>query len=74
MGIKTGVDNGVTIRALVSKSEVEIINNISVSLPKIVVVMDKELIRVWKKVQQKHQDINQIPSILLGSEFHVQCG
>lgn len=69
MAIKNGVDNGVSIRSLVSKSEVDIINNISVSLPKIVVVMDKELIGVWKKVQQKNHDINQIPSILLGSEF-----
>jgi hypothetical protein len=69
LAIKAEINSTMNIRSLVSKNETEIINTISNSSPKIVIVMDMELIRIWKKIQQKHLDISQIPSILIDNEF-----
>lgn len=69
MGIKAEIGSRMAIRSIVSKNENEIINTINVSSPKIVIVMGMELIRIWKKIQQKYQEMSQIPSIVLENEF-----
>lgn len=69
MGIKSELSNSVKIVSIISKNEVEIKSVIDNNSPKIVIVSSVDLIKVWKKLQLKYPELNQISSILLESEF-----
>ncbi|NLD92245.1 MAG: hypothetical protein GX639_06200, partial [Fibrobacter sp.] len=69
MGIKSELSKSVKIVSLVSKNESEIKNSIDNSSPKIVIVSGVDMIKMWKKLQSKYPELNQISSILLESEF-----
>lgn len=69
MGIKSELNNRINILSLSSKSETDIINFIHINSPKMVIITNKDMIKIWKKIQQKHQELNQISTVLLESEF-----
>jgi hypothetical protein len=69
MGIKSELSSSVRIISLVSKNEAEIKSAIENNSPKIVVVSGMDMIKIWKKLQLKYSELNQISSILLESEF-----
>lgn len=69
MGIKSELNKSVKIVSLISKNELEIKNSIDNSSPQIVMVSSVDMIKVWKKLQSKYPELNQIASILLESEF-----
>ncbi len=69
MGIKNSLSKSISIKTTHSRNEAEIVNTINTDSPGLVVVMDMDAIRIWKKIQQKHNELNQIPSILLENDF-----
>lgn len=72
MGIKSGTSKTVTIRTIHSRNDAEIISAINADLPGLVVAAGTDNIRMFKKIQQKHPEINQIPSIFLENELFVE--
>jgi hypothetical protein len=69
MGIKSGIKKTVSIRSVHSRNEAEIINAINAETPGLVIATGLENIRMLKRIQQKHPDINQTPSILIENEL-----
>lgn len=69
MGIKSQLKNTVTIIPFVSRNEIEIRSAIENNSPRIVIVSSPEIIRVWKRLQQKYPEISRIPSILFENDF-----
>jgi hypothetical protein len=70
LGIHGAIRNKVTMNPVSSGSATDIINTITAGSTKLVVVMGNKEIRRWRKLQQKHQEIHQIPSILLDNDFY----
>jgi hypothetical protein len=69
MGIKSELSNSIRIVSLVSKNEAEIKSEIDNNSPQIVIVSSMDMIKIWKKLQLKYSELNQISSILLESEI-----
>lgn len=69
LGIKSELSNTVRILSLVSKNETDIKNSIDNNSPKVVIVASLEMIKVWKKLQQKYAETSQIASIFVESEY-----
>jgi len=67
--MKSELSSTVSIISLVSKNEVEIKSVIENNSPKVVVVSSTDMIKVWKKLQMKYSELNQIASILIESDF-----
>jgi hypothetical protein len=69
IGIKSELNNSINMVSLISKNETEIKNAIDNNSPKIAVVSSYDMIKIWKKLQMKYSELNQISSILLESEL-----
>ncbi len=69
MGIKSSIKKMISIRSIYSRNEAEIISAINADSPGLIVAVGIENIRLLNKIRQKHPEINQIPSILVESEF-----
>lgn len=69
MSIKTGINDNIKVKSIIPSSETQIANSISASAPKLIVAIDAQPIKMWRKIQQKNQNMNPIPSILIEDNF-----
>lgn len=69
MGLKAELNNGTNVLSHSSRNESDIINFVRTNSPKMVIVSNRDMIKLWKKAQQKYQELNQISSVLLESNF-----